>query len=453
MLNIATTTFATNSHEVTTTHSIPVRISFRPDMPMLNSSKKCSSNLIKIRPSKLKATVSQSVPSFFLINARSLLPKIDELSLLLSIYPLEFIAVTETWLTDTIPDQVIHMNNYNVFRNDRSHSRGGGVCAFTSTSIPAKRRTDLENPLFECLWLWLRPYRLPRDLTGIICCVLYNPPDTPISDQQELTAYLIDKVDLIRSTSPNCGVVLLGDFNGLDISDLLCHHNLTQTVDTPTRNSNILDLIVTNLEAMYCKPVTMAPLGSSDHNIVKWAAKTINERIDNKTIKKNVRSFPRSARESFGRWCHSRQWFTNVESKRCASSLAFSFTNELNTAVDYIFPSKVIKIHNSDKPWMTPVLKKLINQRQKAFHSGNLDLWRHYRLKVRNDIAVKKRTYYTNKVRNLKSRGSRKWWDCVNQMSGKKKSAPGNIKIIRDGTILSGNDLVQSLNTFFFKCE
>jgi hypothetical protein len=33
---------------------------------------------------------------------------------------------------------------------------------------------------------------------------------------------------------------------------------------------NILDLIITNLEDIYCNPVTMAPLGSSDHNIVKW---------------------------------------------------------------------------------------------------------------------------------------------------------------------------------------
>ena len=54
------------------------------------------------------------------------------------------------------------------------------------------------------------------------------------------------------------GVVLLGDFNNLDISDLLCHHNLTQIVDSPTRESNILDLIVTNLEDLYLKPVIIA---------------------------------------------------------------------------------------------------------------------------------------------------------------------------------------------------
>ena len=282
-----------------------------------------------------------------------------------------------------------------------------------------------------------------------LLCPIYNPPDTPVNEQKELTAHLIDQIDRVRCTHPDCGVVSLGDFNNLDISDLLCHHNLTQIVDTPTRKGNILDLIVTNLEALYSKPVIITPLGSSDHNIVKWSAQTNVLRTDNKTIKKNIRSFPMSACAAFGRWCCSREWFSDAESKNSATALASSFTNELNSAVDRLFPSKVIRIHNSDKPWMTPVLKKLIYQRQKASHSGNLDLWRHYRLKVRNDIGVKKRAYYTNKVQHLKSSDSRKWWDCVNQMSGEKRPATNNIKIVKNGTTLSGKDLAQSLNTYF----
>ena len=88
-------------------------------------------------------------------------------------------------------------------------------------------------------------------------------------------------------------------------------------------------------------------------------------------------------------------------------------------------------MHNSDKPWMTPALKRLIYQRQKVFHSGNLDLWRHYGLKVRNDIGVKKLAYYSLKVQHLKSSDSRKWWDCVNQMSGKKDLPPITLRSLR----------------------
>ena len=79
-------------------------------------------------------------------------------------YSIGFIAVTETWLKDTVPEQLIYINNYNIFRNDRPYSRGGGVCAFIPTNIPAKRRMDLENPSHECLWLWLRLHSLPDTL-------------------------------------------------------------------------------------------------------------------------------------------------------------------------------------------------------------------------------------------------------------------------------------------------
>ena len=98
---------------------------------------------------------------------------------------------------------------------------------------------------------------------------------------------------------PDCGVVLLGDFNNLSISDLFVPSQSYANSDSPTRESNILDLIVTNLEDLYLKPVIIAPLGSSDHNIVKWLGKTNVLRTDNKTIKKNIRSFPMSAPAAF----------------------------------------------------------------------------------------------------------------------------------------------------------
>ena len=125
-------------------------------------------------------STSTKIPGFYLINARSLLPKVDELTVLLNIHPVEFVAITETWLNDEVINQLIFINRYDIFRNDRSYGRGGGVCAFFSADIPSKRREDLENVAVECMWIWLHSYRLPRQLSGLSCCVLYNPPDTPL---------------------------------------------------------------------------------------------------------------------------------------------------------------------------------------------------------------------------------------------------------------------------------
>ena len=46
----------------------------------------------------------------------------------------------------------------------------------------------------------------------------------------------------------------------------------------------------------------------------------------------------------------------------------------LNSAIDQIFLTKVVKMHHSDKPWMTPALKKLITNTESFpfWQQGNL---------------------------------------------------------------------------------
>jgi hypothetical protein len=70
---------------------------------------------------------------------------------------------------------------------------------------------------------------------------------------------------------PNCGIILLGDYNDLEISLLSARHNLKQVDKAPNTGSSILDLIITNLLKYYQTPQLLPPLGSSDHNIILWA--------------------------------------------------------------------------------------------------------------------------------------------------------------------------------------
>jgi hypothetical protein len=126
-------------------------------------------------------------PKMSLINARSLLPKLDELTASLSINPVDMVAVTETWFNEDIDDSLASIHDYNLFRKDRPNRRGGGVCIYL---FHANRQTDLENDNFECLWLWLRPPRLPRPLCGIAICAVYHPPGLPQDDHQLLKEYL-----------------------------------------------------------------------------------------------------------------------------------------------------------------------------------------------------------------------------------------------------------------------
>ena len=177
-----------------------------------------------------------NLPSFSLLNARSLFPKLNELTALLMTNPVDIVAVTETWLHKDINDG----------------GPGSGVCVYISKSIPCQRRTELESANFECIWLWIRPPRLPRLLTGIILCVVYNPPDR--SEQEALTNHLVNTTDSLRNKYPDCALAILGDFNSFGAPNLLSGHNLKQVVHLPTRRSATLDLIISELHTLYHKP-------------------------------------------------------------------------------------------------------------------------------------------------------------------------------------------------------
>ena len=191
------------------------------------------------------------IPRFSLMNVRSLLPKIDELSARISCQPTNVIAITESWLSEDIDDNLLSIEGFNIYRKDRAFGRGGGVCAYISSDIPSKRRLDLENAAFECLWIWLRQTRLPRPLSGIMLAVVYSPPCISVQEGSDLIEYIIDSLDQVCSAFPDCGIVITGDFNMLNVADLLSSHNLKQVVREPTRGNNILDLIITNMSHFY----------------------------------------------------------------------------------------------------------------------------------------------------------------------------------------------------------
>jgi hypothetical protein len=133
--------------------------------------------LIHIKRQNNYSTKVAQLPNFRLCNARSLPSKVDELDITKQTMLIDVAVITETWLHDTHDCHLINISNFVLNRKDRINGRGGGVCAYVSSSIPCKRRFDLECPLFECMWVWLRPQRLPRPLAGIMNGVVYHPPD------------------------------------------------------------------------------------------------------------------------------------------------------------------------------------------------------------------------------------------------------------------------------------
>ena len=146
---------------------------------------------------------------------------------------------------------------------------------------------ELYNSSFEILWINIRPNRLPRGITNLIVGTVYHPPS---ADNSDMLDYLLNCLSLLESRFPNCGLIILDDFNKLNVSRLRCY-NLKQIANFPTRGNNMLDIVQANLSTYYDKPTKCAPFGLSDHV-------TIETRPILKTItsSKNINSISKSER-------------------------------------------------------------------------------------------------------------------------------------------------------------
>ena len=179
-----------------------------------------------------KGSTTAYVPSFLVSNVMSLAPKIDELRHVLRNANLDCVCITESWLRSHIHDNVVALKGFNIIRKDRVESEHGGVCVYVKDTIKFTILDDLHDPSFEMLWIKLRPTRLPRGCTSIVVGTLYHPPS---ASDLAIMEYLTKCLSIIESRFANCGLLVLGDFNRLDITPLRNNFQLKQIVHFPTR--------------------------------------------------------------------------------------------------------------------------------------------------------------------------------------------------------------------------
>jgi hypothetical protein len=98
-------------------------------------------NCIKIKPDCVKKNSSkflkvgcsqEFVPNLLLTNVMSLVPKMDELEHVTKQNNAVLVFISETWLKSSVPDELIEINGYRVFRRDRIGKEHGGVCIYSA---------------------------------------------------------------------------------------------------------------------------------------------------------------------------------------------------------------------------------------------------------------------------------------------------------------------------------
>ena len=88
--------------------------------------------------------------------------------------------------------------------------------------------------------------RLPRGIPCIIAATIYHLPN---ASNNIMLEYLSKTLMTIEGHFPGCGIILAGGFNHLDIKIISRQFQLKQLVHLPTRGTNMLDLVLTNLHS------------------------------------------------------------------------------------------------------------------------------------------------------------------------------------------------------------
>ena len=106
------------------------------------------------------------------LNIVSLPAKIDEIRYSMSNNLIDLIAFNETRLDPNVTNNMIHFNDYDLIRKDRSRN-GGGVCMYLRSSINYKIRNDLVPSELEAVCIEIiKPHSKPFFVT-----TEYRPPN------------------------------------------------------------------------------------------------------------------------------------------------------------------------------------------------------------------------------------------------------------------------------------
>ena len=251
-----------------------------------------------------------------------------------------------------------------------------------------------------------------------------------------LCCYCEGFVEQILYPEPNARIIIEGDINQLKTKDLISQHNLEQLVKKPTRNHNILDVFLTNCPHLWEKSKVFKGLVRYDHLVVmvfpRHAIKPERKDVYFRDVRA-LRKFSMMRKLETCDWSHIHNC-NNVNDT--VTLLNYTITNMFNDC----FPLIKVKMSTRDAPYMSPLVKHLCKIRNKNIAKGvNNDLQKRIDELIRGNLV--RSVDDENRKNTL---GSKKWWDTVNRITGR-KSKNSNISSVIDPQHI--NSYFQNVNT------
>ena len=377
------------------------------------------------------------------LNINSLLPKISYVRILLSKTKLDVLVVSETKIDDTISDNELKIDGYEIYRQDRNR-HGGGVLFFVSDLLESHPLKHLCNKNTEALWvkICLKKSK-PLFIAGV-----YRPPSrgSQLESTENICTYLTNS---IRKLPDQGEFFILGDFNtdmltknalSSKINELCSSLSSTQLIEEPTRvtenSSTLIDLILANSSCV--SKAGVFHLGISDHSLIYVIRKFQRPKSEPKYIK--VRSFKNFEEGLFLAELRNSDWsyFLNFDDLDEACT---KFNETVNRVAKKHAPFVSLRIKGRAEAWVTPEFLLAIKERdfwkKKSVKSKSITDWAVFKEKrnqVNNMKCRLKQEFYNESLSRDKTNPKKLWKSLKNLVPDDKTSTTTVKRVVHDGT-------------------
>ena len=358
------------------------------------------------------------------------------------------LAISETFLNDSTPDSHLQLEDFNLYRHDRTGKEGGGVALYVkkqwkvqrvvkSPQVPGRFENKPEYMICE----------LSRASKNILIVVVYRRPKAAAPHE------LFQALGPILSLSKT--VIITGDFNaniaapaspegqtlmnmikpfGLKVVSLAPTHH-TYDSQTNTHSHTTLDLFIVGRDtAVNSFSQSSAPF-IAGHDMIRLQVKltlpkpppqVIVTRQLSKVDKTLLNAtLSRSLRERFQRAPIAPQLdFAALSARSAVEVLEEAISSAIGGTFDALAPVRTITIPYKRKPWVTTDILQMMKDRDKAHKVVPYDHenFKALRSRVSNALDSAKSKYIAQKLSTAKTPKQR--WSTLRSIGTVKPKTP-----------------------------